>query len=198
MPEFEAADYTTKNFNPNFDPELVLPDWFVMPPTKDQFPVQAFLAARAGAIKDWKDADGRLASQIVESAADEFRINRKLLIVTLQREQSLIRMETLNQRALDRATGCAIYDPDPSAPPEVQKRRAELNAQHKGFANQVHGAAQAYAKHFKEWEAGKTIKVNFNREWRTPKNAATWALLCYCPHDLGSKITRDVWRGLFG
>lgn len=204
-------DYLKKDWLPYFDPELVLPDRYICPPNLDLFHVKLWLDARGGAIKNHVDeASGEPAWKIVEGAADMHRVSRMLLLVTLQREQSLVRAPILDPRRMVKACGQAIFDPRPTDPPEVQKRRAELRAKNFGFRNQVYGAASTYARRFKEWVPGSVIKVNYNNgedpttvsddswELRTPKNAATWALLRYTPHDISSRFTRDQWRAFFG
>lgn len=204
-------DYFKKDWLPYFDPELVFPDCFVCPPQKDAFPVKPWLEARGGALKGFVyGPTGEPAWKIIQDAADAVGVNRKLLIVTLQREQSLIRAPALDPKRLDKACGQAVFDPRPTDPPEGQRRRIELRAKNIGFKNQLYGAAKTYAKRFREWGPGMTIKVNYNNgddpytvdddsyEIRKPKNAATWALLRYTPHDVSSRFTRDQWRAWFG
>jgi hypothetical protein len=204
-------DYAKKDWLPYFDPELVLPDSYVCPPQRDAFPVKPWLDARGGAIKNYiYGPTGEPAWKIIQDAADAVGISRKLLIVTLQREQSLVRASVLEPKKLDKACGQAIFDPRPTDPPAEQQRRAELRARNIGFRNQLYGAAKTYAKRFAEWKAGSSIKVNYSNgenplsvsddTWdiRVPKNAATWALLRYTPHDVSSRFTRDQYRAFFG
>jgi hypothetical protein len=211
-PTPEATDYRKKDWLPYFDPVLVLPDRCVCPPTRDTFNVDAWLAINGGTLYKYKDqATGETAAQSIERAADSAGVSRRLLLVTLQREQSLVKTKaTLTQYKMDRACGQAVFDSRPTDSLAVQARRAEITARNKGFRNQLFGAAVTYAKRFKEWIPGTPIKVNYSNgedpmtvsddswEVRVPNNAATWALLRYTPHDVASRVTRDIWRGFFG
>ena len=207
----ETPDYLRQDWLPYFDPELVLPDYAVVPKVKDQFPVKPWLEARAGAIKDYVDPETNEPTWlIIQGAANTHQVSRFLLIMTLQRENSLIKAAELSPFKMARACGQAIFEPRPADPPEVQKRRAEITARNKGFRNQVYGAAKTYAKRFAEWKPGSGIKCNYKNgedpmtvdddSWdiRVPRNAATWALLRYTPQDFASRISRDIWRGYFG
>jgi len=52
---------------------------------------------------------------------------------------------------------------------------------HGGFYRQVSRGTKCLRKWFDHWTTGKKIKVNFNRQIVTPKNAATYSLYVYCP-----------------
>ncbi|MDO8755571.1 MAG: hypothetical protein Q7J80_16870, partial [Anaerolineales bacterium] len=83
------------------------------------------------------DEKGRRANAktIILRAAQENGINPKVLACMMQREQGLLTDQDVTQRQLDWAMGFAVCDGCALSDPNVRK--------HRGFANQVMGAAKA-------------------------------------------------------
>jgi len=98
-------------------------------------------AASAGQCAAYPGADNEPASQIIARVAQACGINPQVLLVTLQKEQSLVTASSPTPDAYRSATG--YYCPDSAA----------CNAKYYGFYNQVYSAAWQY----KEYSIG-----NFN------------------------------------
>lgn len=105
-------------------------------------------------------------------------INPKLLLVLLQKEQSLIEDQSPSQRALDWAVGYGCPD------------NQDCNVRWKGFGKQVNSAALQFYDYIANpnhytYKAGGTYTVtNTNKPSMviTPVNQATAALYNYTPH----------------
>ncbi len=193
-----------------FDPENFLPDFLCCPhpSERSEFDTQGWLNRNAGAIKSYVDPDTRrTAAQLIDEASARRGVSRRLLIATLQREQSLIdprspNAQTLPALALDRACGQAVFDARPGLSEQQTRYLHELHVRYRGFANQLDGAAKTYIKHYLAWREGFTVSpVNYDSatkkgEIRTPKNAGSYACLQYTPHDKlpneASQATRSI------
>lgn len=162
--------------------------------------IQAFLSR--GSLDRYKTRD---AHGVVKSAADiilntsrEFQLNPQLLLVTLQKEQSLVEDPSPSQNQLDWAMGYAICDDCSKSDPRLQKYR--------GFGNQVYQAA----KHFREayltnLETNGTTTSGYGPGIQSiidgtaliPENNATAALYTYTPHLHGNLNFMSIWSRWF-
>ncbi len=128
-----ANAVTSTEFNPHFiisDPELQdYNSW-------TSLDIQNFLDSKGSYLRQYQttDASGteKTAAEIIYDSAQTHQINPKYLLVTLQKEQSLITDDTPSQRQLDWATGYAVCDSCSREDPKVAK--------HKGFGKQVDDA----------------------------------------------------------
>ncbi len=182
------------DFNPHFiisDTELQdLGTW-----TRDD--VQKFLDSRGSYLRQYQapDANGipQLAADIIYAAAKNYQINPKFLLVTLQKEQSLITDDTPTQRQLDWATGYAVCDGCNLNNPNVVK--------HKGFGAQVDGAAGImrwyYDNKDKSFVKKKDTPIRIDNEEVTPQSWATAFLYTYTPHLHGNRNFRRIWNTWF-
>ena len=79
-----------------------------------QSDIQKFLQDRGSYLTTLiaEDADGLLksAAEIIYETAIRYQINPKFLLVTLQKEQSLVTDDTPTQKQLDWATGYGVCD----------------------------------------------------------------------------------------
>jgi hypothetical protein len=122
------------DFNPQFiisDQELLsVGNW-------SRFDVQNFLDSKGGYLRNLvtTDASGtrKTAADIIFDAAVRYQVNPKYLLVTLQKEQSLITDDSPTNKQLDWAAGYAVCDSCSMSDPRIQK--------HKGFGQQVDDAA---------------------------------------------------------
>ena len=127
---------------------------------------------------DGAGAGGSLSQAQKEKQCIKVTINPKLLLVLLQKEQSLIEDPAPSSRQLDWATGYGC--PDGQA----------CNNRWKGFGKQVNSAALQFFDYMQNpnyytYKAGQTYTVtNTNRPAMviTPLNQATAALYNYTPH----------------
>lgn len=157
---------------------------------------EQFLAALPGRLHErmFPDRDGtmRNAAEIIVNAARAHDINPKVIIATLQKEQSLIENPSPSQDNLDWAMGYGVCDSCTHDDLGIQKFR--------GFAIQIDEAAKRLAY----------IRTNANEFFYapmraspvdgvlvTPRNTATAALLNYTPHFAGNIRFLELWRKYF-
>lgn len=191
LPNFVFAE-----FNPNYiisDQELV--DYDSMSP----FQIQRFLESKGGALS-WHvtvDTDGltRSAAEIIWRAAQSYKVNPKVILVTLQKEQSLITTRFPTQFQYDWAAGYGVCDGCSTADPALFK--------YKGFANQVDGAAG-----WKRWYLDNVVTLSWLKQPGqtylidnyeiTPINFATASFYTYTPHYNGNYNFWKIWQNWFG
>ncbi len=199
---FAAQARASANFNPNHiisDAEMLDSSSMTLAE------ISAFLKAQNGYISKnmLRDYEGKMrtAAEIIYNAANNYdcsevtnsssltkaakevrckkvTINPKLLIVLLQKEQSLITEKNPTQRQLDWA--CGYGCPDGQA----------CNKRWEGFGKQVNSAALQFFDYMKNphhysFRAGNNYRVtNTGRpsQMVNPQNNATAALYNYTPH----------------
>lgn len=158
--------------------------------------IQFFLETKGSTLATYQTIDGdgglKRASEIIYHAAVVNGINPKVLLVLLQKEQSLIENPNPTQYNLDWATGFARCDSCSANDPVVTA--------YKGFGIQVQKAAWRkayYTTHWNEFvfQPNKTIPVDGIPV--TPTNAATAALYNYTPHIHGNISFWKLWNRYF-
>jgi len=149
--------------------------------------IQDFLDRQSGPLKNYyaKDHNGnrKSAAQIIADAAKHYRISPRVILVTLQKEQSLLSKTPSKLSTYDWAMGCGRPDSGIS----VMK--------YKGFGNQIWGGAQKFDKWDKYWTAGTTMSIDSSRP--TPTNGGTFALYKYTPHLHGTSNFWLLWKRYF-
>ncbi len=147
--------------------------------------IQRFLDTRTGTLKYYSavDVDGlrRTASEIIWRAAQQYRINPKYILTTLQKEQSLIDDPRPTQNQYDWAMGFGICDSCDKDHPGLQ--------QYRGFAAQVDRAAwrnRYYAEHPEEFTYRPQTMIVTDGVPVIPVNQATANLYNYTPHLRGN------------
>ncbi|MBI4262610.1 hypothetical protein HY624_03740 [Candidatus Uhrbacteria bacterium] len=158
--------------------------------------IQRFLQALPGGIRylRFRDAEGgeQSAAEIIADAARVNDVNPKVLLATLQKEQSLLEDANPSQDQLDWAMGYGVCDDCRHDDPGIQKFR--------GFAVQVRGAAAQF-KYYREHPNEFTFRMNkptiVDGITVTPQNPATAALLNYTPHLAGNIRFLELWRKYF-
>ena len=149
--------------------------------------IQTFLDNQPGILKGYRTRDHngnvRFASEMIGEAAVAFRINPKVILVKLQKEQSLLNKASPSQRALDWATGCGKAD-------------SRTFLQYQGFGNQIWWGAQKLDKNSKPWHPG--IKLTIDGGAVYPTNAATYSLYKYTPHIRGTTSFWMLYWRYFG
>lgn len=126
----------------------------------------------------------RSAAEIIYNASVEAKINPKFIITTLQKEQGLIEKASLDQRALDYATGYYCFDGQ------------ACNPQWQGFGKQVRAAALQFRDyidniHTRPFQPG--VPVSIDGKMVTPANRITAALYVYTPHLHGNLLFATIW-----
>lgn len=182
----------------SFNPEQIISDEdFFRPQDMTRDEVQSFLEKKGSTLARYSTVDStsqkRKASDIIWTAATNNGINPKVLLVLLQKEQSLIENPSPPQYSYDWATGFARCDSCSPDSPTV--------AAYKGFATQVEKAAwrsQYYITNAKSfnYQKGKESIVDGVR--MIPQNNATAALYNYTPHFRGNFSFWKLWQRYFG
>ncbi len=186
------------DFNPNFvisDAEMVDTE------SMSEAEIAAFLNAY-GTLdgRTFEDVDGttRRPSTIVSSAARRNGISPRVILVMLQKEQSLVTDTTPTDDQLDWALGYGICDNCNHNSAAAQRFR--------GFAKQINSAtlqlSQGYLADLAS--AGETvmgfgpgITATIDDVDVTPSNNATAALYTYTPHTHGNLMFATLWQAWF-
>ena len=124
--------------------------------------------------------NGESAAHIIWQAAQDFSINPQVLIVILEKEQSLITDTWPNQGQYNKATGFACPD------------TAACDPSYSGFKNQVRSAAAFFREvldgGWSNYPAGQTVYVQYHPDKNCGgsniyiENKATSALYRYTPY----------------
>ena len=158
--------------------------------------IQSFLENKGSYLATFNlEIEGKKvrASDLIYNAAQEYSINPKIILINLQKEQSLITNGDPTQRALDCAMGyeygkgCQwMFDNKP---------------QYKGFANQVDAGAWQFNRYMQNPDTGYYTHVGetitrYNSKYGTQtfkiKNQATAALATYTTSLSGITMIKDL------
>ncbi len=182
-------------FNPNYiisDEELQkCEEWSV----RD---IQSFLDGKGSYLAKFRgeDVNGliKTAAEIIYDSAIRNQISPKFLLVTLQKEQSLITDDAPTQRQMDWATGFAVCDGCSLSDPKVLK--------YKGFGKQVEGSAGIMRWYYENKTTQGFIKkvsteIMIDSQPVTPQSWATAFLYTYTPHLHGNKNFWRIWTNWF-
>lgn len=177
-------------FNPHFildDQEMA--DYDSMTITD----IQRFLEEKGSGLSnlylpDYKE-ETQKPSTIIWQAAQESQINPKVLITTLQKEQSLIETASPSQKQLDRAMGYRCPD------------SGSCNASTLHFGKQVDGAAWQFRQYMDnplDWyfQAGQIYQID--NYLISPTTQATASLYIYTPHYSGNQHFWEIWQKYWG
>jgi len=185
-----AAGDQTYYFNPHFvltDEEMK--DYLSM--SLDD--IQGFLVEKNSGLANLITSDyngiNKKASEIIWQAAQESQISPKVILTTLQKEQSLIDDSFPTQKRLDRAMGYRCPDSGSCNPKTLD------------FGKQVDGAAWQFQQYFENpfiwnYQSGQTYLID---NWYiSPVNQATANLYNYTPHYQGNNRFWQIWQDYCG
>lgn len=184
----------TTTFNPN----LIITDSEMQDcQALNRSEISDFLDDQASYLRNYKTADAsgtqKYAADIIYDAAQTYQINPKYILVTLQKEQSLVTDDSPTQKQLDWAAGYGVCDDCSMSDPKVQK--------FKGFGKQVDNAAGIIRWYYNN--TGKTIvkqkdtPVRIDDTTVTPQSWATAFLYTYTPHLHGNQNFQKIWNDWF-
>lgn len=167
VPSFVDAGY-----NPN---DIITDAYMHERGTMSQAEVQDFLEKQPGVLKSYKarDARGQVrpASEVIYNAANEFGLNPRVLLVMVEKEQSLLTNTRPSDKSLAWATGFGTYN----------------HPRYGGFGNQVYYAAKVlgvdydkYSDYYCSFQVGKRT-ATLDGYYVTPANNATRKLYIYNP-----------------
>lgn len=169
--------------------------------------IEEFLDDQGGILANYTttDTDGviKSAGEIIYNACQEYLLSPKFMLVTIQKESSLVTRTTASDQLLNYALGYGCPDGQ------------ECNADYAGFANQVNAAARTIREGYLAdlEDHNSTIAgwgVNISKEaldgWVTPENMATAVLYTYTPwigyyggsaDSGGNSLFWDIWQRWF-
>lgn len=149
--------------------------------------IQGFLEAQGSYLKTYSARDHagvvKPASEMIADAATAWGVSPRVLLVTLQKEQSLINGSRPSQRALDWAMGCGKMD-------------SGTLPQYQGFGNQIWGGARALNRNRSNYRAGMGITIDGAAVY--PSSSATLTLYRYTPHFHGNTLFWKLYWRYFG
>lgn len=172
---------------PAFRKDCILPDCLF---PYEEMDIRAFLSARRSFLADYL-VNGRPFHELLRGVCLEYNMNPKLLLVSLQREQSLVTATSAPAEAvLQRAMGFGCTDSGDM--PRFY-----------GLERQLRKAAQYYRLFFDRWEH-KPMRIDGGADKVTPANAFTSSLYEYTPWvgdiqrggnvpPFGGKLTWLIW-----
>ncbi|MBI5732219.1 MAG: hypothetical protein HY982_02565 [Candidatus Magasanikbacteria bacterium] len=181
-------------FNPNYilsDSEMI--DYNSL--TSEE--IKNFLKSKPGILGQYEVLDqnglNRSAAELIFEACQRYQINPKVVLVLLQKEQSLVENPNPIQYHFDWAAGYARCD---SCLPDDP-----LALRYKGFAKQVDGAAGALRYYLdaadQTWLKRAGLIYNIDSIPVIPANKATALLYTYTPHFRGNYNFWRVWQRWF-
>ncbi|MFH0952099.1 MAG: hypothetical protein V1838_02805 [Patescibacteria group bacterium] len=153
--------------------------------------INYFLKQKKGFIFGYSvkvNGQSKTAAEIIYQASQEYTISPKTILVTLQKEQSLVTAVNPSTRALNYAMGYGC--PDGSS----------CNSKAAGLFNQIDFATwqfRQYTDHptWYTYQAGN--KYSIDGETVTIGNQATANLYNYTPHIFGNKNFWTIWNNWF-
>ena len=188
-----SAVFSQVDFNPNY----IISDQETQDCSWTRNDVQTFLESKGSYLSNYvcEDVNGveKSAADIIYNAATTYHINPKFLLVTLQKEQSLVTDDAPTQKQLDWATGYGVCDSCSMDDPKVML--------HKGFANQVDNTA-GIMRWYYDNQSNSVVKkkdslVYVDGQEVIPQSWATGFLYTYTPHLHGNKNFWRIWETWF-
>lgn len=191
----EALQYAKKDLiliSDQYRPELLFDDgeFFGFKP---QFSTLGFFKRKGCFLATWRDDAGDLASDTIDSVCDGVGLDQRVIILSLQREQSAVsKKKALPARKMNRILGYGMLD---------GKKKGDKGVdivKYYGFRKQIESAARGYIKLAKGFKKDNPISVDFRTKIVTPLNAPTWAYYRYTPHIHAGKMSYLIGRSYFG
>ncbi|MDI6713050.1 MAG: hypothetical protein QMD96_07420 [Anaerosomatales bacterium] len=149
--------------------------------------VQAFLEGLSSTLATYRGRDyagrERTAAEMIVDAAIAWNVSPKVILVTLQKEQSLLEDRSPSQYAYDWAMGCGKTD-------------SSTLTQYKGFGNQIWYGARALDRNADGWYPGVRLTIDGSPVF--PTNASTYSLYRYTPHLHGNTSFWMLYWRYFG
>lgn len=184
---------------PTFNPHYIIADSELEDyNSMDQEAIKAFLLQYNSALANMQavDASGttRFIYEIIYNASQDYRINPRYTLVTLQKEQSLIEDTTPSTKQLNWAMGYGVCDSCSLSDPALQK--------YKGIGVQIDYAVGTQRIYLDDsinrpwlYQVGRTYTIDNMSV--TMSNRATAALYNYTPHLHGNELFFQLWRRYF-
>lgn len=137
--------------------------------------IQSFLEQQTGTLASYSAPDHagttKSAARMIAEAATAWGVSPKAILVTLQKEQSLLSRKSPTQSAYDWAMGCGKAD-------------SRTFYQYQGFGKQIWFGAEKLSKNAGPWKPG--IEMTIDGSIVRPTNSSTYSLYKYTPHLKGT------------
>ena len=150
--------------------------------------IQAFLDGQPGALKNYRGRDHngvvKSAAEMIADASVAFDVSPKVILATLQKEQSLLSTKNPSQSQYNGAMGAGM--------PDSKKNVGSMQ----GFGNQVWWGAQKQDKNAKLWHPGVFEPVDGTNVYSA--NPGTHAQYRYTPHFSGVMSFWMIYWRYFG
>lgn len=174
--EQQARTFAGSEPTGQFQPDVVISDAnFTNGAAMTAEEIQRFLDAQPGTLKSYRAKDHlgveKTVAQMISEAAIYWRVSPMVILVTLQKEQSLLARTNPSQKAYDWAMGCGRAD-------------SRTYYEYQGFGKQIWWGAQKLQKNAKPWSEGITLKIDGSVV--RPQNSSTYSLYKYTPHFKGT------------
>jgi hypothetical protein len=186
----------------SFDPNYVISDAELLDSDAMNLDrIQAFLDANGTlGTRSFPDIDGvtRSAAEIIYGAAQRNGVNPRVILVMLQKEQSLVGDTDPTASQLDWAMGYGICD--------YCNYQTESAQRFRGFAKQINSATLQLVEGYMADVAatgqtvmgfGPGIETEIDGTFVVFANAATAALYTYTPHTHGNQSFATLWQSWF-
>jgi peptidoglycan hydrolase CwlO-like protein len=150
--------------------------------------IQKFLESQPGALKSYVGPDHagvrKTAAEMIADASVNFNVNPKVILATLQKEQSLLSAKNPTQSQYNGAMGAGMPD------------SGKNNSSMQGFGNQIWWGAQKQNKNALDWRQGASEAVDGTKVF--PTNEGTFAQYRYTPHFSGVMSFWMIYWRYFG
>ncbi len=172
----------------SFDPNLLVADAnYKAAQSMSSADIQAFLDKLPGTLKSYSAPDHngvvKTTAQMIAEAAVQWSVSPKVILATLQKEQSLLEMTAPAQGAYDWAMGCGKAD-------------SATYYQYQGFGNQIWYGAQKLTQDGSGWSTGCSLDIDGTTVH--PADASTYSLYRYTPHLQGTASFWTIYWRYFG
>ncbi|HBV58163.1 MAG TPA: hypothetical protein DEB73_02810 [Candidatus Magasanikbacteria bacterium] len=186
--------------DPDFNPNMIITDEeLTNANTMSHEDIAAFLKNKSSSLANYEIIDpatglNKTATEIIFQASQNYQINPRVLLVLLQKEQSLVENSTPTQYNFDWATGYARCDACDQNDPAIVK--------FKGLAKQIDSAAASF-RYFLDnppevWLKKPGLLYSIDSIPVIPANRATALLYTYTPHFRGNYNFWKIWQRWFG
>jgi peptidoglycan hydrolase CwlO-like protein len=149
--------------------------------------IQAFLETQPGSLKSYvgKDYAGvqKTTAEMIADASVKWGISPKVILATLQKEQSLLTANNPSQNAMDWAMGCGKAD-------------SFTSYKYQGFGKQIWYGAYKFKQNADLWKPGAS--QNIDGSVVHPTNPGTHAQYRYTPHFPGVMSFWMIYWRYFG
>lgn len=140
-------------------------------------------------LKDFV-VQGLFAPNIINHYAQAYKLNQRIILMTLQKEQGLIEKTYAPEPAImDKACGVGILE------------KGEIIEKFKGFENQIKSCVATYRHHFDTWEPGKIAILTNGHGVEVGgvecQTSIAYALLRYTPSINALHLAEDVYHRYF-